>query len=241
MPPTSPSGIPCVSVVHARLFVGGEDHGPKVFLVKLHDGKKMNEGIISKLASNISEKRNQGANHIHRVLSPRGGARPVKHCLTYFRNVCLPGSALLGSLDRPRELRAAFFFNISRVISGTLSMGSLGVSSMRISSYIAAKYSLRRRVVDSSTKQPREIMSFVTQYTPILSAISQTFVLAAFAEKSRELYVLAEDLSLKHFIAAIFKTTVMKLTATVTLNLGMRCGAQGLSEVNQLSVLNVNY
>ncbi|KAK0230056.1 acyl-CoA dehydrogenase NM domain-like protein [Armillaria fumosa] len=222
MPPTSPSGLPCVSIVHARLFVEGEDRGPKVFLVKLHDGKTMNEGIISK------------------VLSPRDGARPVKHCLTCFRNVCLPASALLGSLDRPRDLRAAFFFNISRVISGTLSMGSLGVSSMRISSYIAAKYSLRRRVVDSCTKQPREIMSFVTQYTPILSAISQTLVLAVFAEKSRDLYVLAGDLTLKHFIAAIFKTTVMKLTATVTLNLGMRCGAQGLSEVNQLSVLNAD-
>lgn len=164
----------------------------------------------------------------------------MKHCLTYFRHVRLPVSALLGSLERPKDLRAAFFFNISRVISGTLSMGTLGVSSMRISSYISAKYSLRRRVVDSSTKQPREIMSFVTQYTPILSAIAQTLVLTALVEASRDMYVVAEDLTLKHFIAAIFKTTVMKMTATTTLNLGLRCGAQGLSEVNQLSVLNVS-
>ncbi|KAG7440704.1 acyl-CoA dehydrogenase NM domain-like protein [Guyanagaster necrorhizus] len=222
MPPTSPSGVPCVSIVHGRLLVRGQDHGPKVFLVNLHDGRNMNEGIISK------------------VLSPRGGARPVKHCLTYFKNVHLPSSALLGSLDRPKNLRTAFFFNISRVISGTLSMGTFGISSMMISSYIAAKYSLRRRVVDSSTGQPREIMSFVTQSTPVLAAIAQTLVLAAFGETSREKYVNAEDLSVKHFIAAIFKTTVMKLTSTTTLTLGMRCGAQGLSEVNQISVLNAD-
>ncbi|KAG7441051.1 acyl-CoA dehydrogenase NM domain-like protein [Guyanagaster necrorhizus] len=222
MPPTAPSGIPCVSIVHARLLVEEEDRGPKVFLAKLHDGKGMNQGVISK------------------VLSPRGGARPVKHCLTYFKNVCLPASALLGSLDRPKDPRTAFFSNISRVISGTLSMGAVGISSMRISSYIAAKYSLRRRVVDSYTRQPREIMSFVTQYTPVLTAIAQTLVLAVFAETSREMYVIAEDLASKHFIAAIFKTIVMKLTSTATLTLGIRCGAQGLFEVNQLSVLNAD-
>lgn len=55
MPPTAPSGIPCVSIVHARLFVDGKDHGPKVFLVKLHDGKKMNVGVISRLVEILSE------------------------------------------------------------------------------------------------------------------------------------------------------------------------------------------
>ncbi|KAG7439684.1 uncharacterized protein BT62DRAFT_1013654 [Guyanagaster necrorhizus] len=88
------------------------------------------------------------------ILSPRGGAHPVKHCLMYFKNVFLPASALLGSLDRPKDLRTAFFLNISPVI--------------------LAKYSLRRRVVDSYTRQPREIMSFVTQYTPVHMAIAQT-------------------------------------------------------------------
>ncbi|KAF9467065.1 acyl-CoA dehydrogenase NM domain-like protein [Collybia nuda] len=222
MPPTAPSGTPCVSIVHARLLVGGEDFGPKVFLIKLHNGKEMSKGVVSK------------------VLHPRGGSRPVKHCLTYFNRVRVPPTALLGSLERPKDIRAAFFFNISRVIAGTLGMGAFGISSMRTSSYIASKYSQRRRVIDASTKRPREIISFVTQYTPILSAVAQTFVLEKFGEAMRDMYVAAETLVMKHFIAAIFKTTVVKISATALPLLGLRCGAQGLFEANQISVLTAD-
>ncbi|KAF9467082.1 acyl-CoA dehydrogenase NM domain-like protein [Collybia nuda] len=222
MTPTCPSGMPCVSIVHARLFVEEKDHGPKVFLVKLHDGKEMSQGIVSK------------------VLHPRGGSRPMKHCLTYFNHVRVPTTALLGSLERPKDTRAAFFFNISRVVAGTLGMGAVGILGMRISSYIAAKYSQRRRVVDASTKQPREIISFVTQYTPILSTIAQTFVLENLGEVIRDMYVAAKSFTTKHLIAAIFKATVVKISATALPLLGLRCGAQGLFEANQISVLTAD-
>lgn len=48
MPPTSPSGYPCVAIVHARLFVNDEDRGLKVFLAQLHNGREMDPGVISK-------------------------------------------------------------------------------------------------------------------------------------------------------------------------------------------------
>ena len=48
MPPTSPSGYPCIAVVHARLFVKDEDRGLKVFLAQLHNGREMDPGVVSK-------------------------------------------------------------------------------------------------------------------------------------------------------------------------------------------------
>ncbi|KAF9443135.1 acyl-CoA dehydrogenase NM domain-like protein [Macrolepiota fuliginosa MF-IS2] len=222
MPPTSPSGYPCIAVVHARLFVSGKDRGPKVFLVQLHDGRNMNSGVVSK------------------VLAPRGSARPVKHCLTYFNHVHLPASALLNDLGKSEVSRETFFDNIYRVITGTISMGALAVSSMRIASYVAARYSLRRHVIDASTKLPRPIMSFSTQYTPILSAIAQSLVFRVFADYCHSIFVNAEDPTMKHFIAAVMKTTTIKANYATTIELGDRCGAQGLAEVNQMSVLHAD-
>ncbi|KAI0311330.1 hypothetical protein OF83DRAFT_1069005 [Amylostereum chailletii] len=45
MPPTTPVGIPCVAIVFAQAIVAGEDRGAKPFLVPLHDGKEMYEGV----------------------------------------------------------------------------------------------------------------------------------------------------------------------------------------------------
>ncbi|KAF9057220.1 acyl-CoA dehydrogenase/oxidase [Panaeolus papilionaceus] len=226
MPPTSPSGYPCVAIVFARLFVNGEDQGPKVFIVKLHDGVKMEPGIVSK------------------VLSPRGSARPVKHCLTSFNHLHLPASSLLGSLSKPTDLRIAFFDSISRVISGTISMGVFAVSAIRIAAYIAAKYSLRRHVIDASssnTLKPRSkpIMSYSTQYTPVLSAIAQALVLRVFTERCTALFVSAQGEE-RHFVAAVVKTLTVRTASAVLLELGDRCGAQGLMEVNQLGVLHAD-
>lgn len=163
----------------------------------------------------------------------------MKHCLTYFNRVHLPESALLSSLEKSDAPREAFFGNISRVITGTLSMGVLGVTVMRVASYIAASYSLRRHVIDSSTKLPRPIISFSTQYTPILSAIAQTLVLRIFANSCHTMFVQEEDTTTKHFIAAIMKSTIHKIAHPILIELGDRCGAQGLAEVNQLAGLHV--
>lgn len=173
--------------------------------------------------------------------SPLGGSRPIKHALTYFQHARLPATALLGSPEKAKDPRAAFFYNISRVISGTLSMGAMGMSTMRIASYVGGRYSMRRTVIDASTGSPRPIISFSTQYTPVLTAISQTMVMEAYANAARSMFIAAKsDPSMKHFIAATFKATIMRFAQSTPLTLGDRCGAQGLSEVNQLSVMHAD-
>ncbi|KAI0066071.1 acyl-CoA dehydrogenase NM domain-like protein [Artomyces pyxidatus] len=223
MPPTTPCGIPCVAVVFARLVVEGEDRGVKPFLVPLHDGAHMYEGVVSK------------------PLSPRGGSRLVKHALTYFRRVQLGPNALLGEISKAGNRRARFFQDIARVISGTLSMGAFAISAMRIGSYIAGRYSMRRMVTDAATGVQRPIITFSTQSIPVLTAVSQTLVMEAFAQDSYARYTdPVNDLNRKHFIATTFKATIVKHTQNSLLALGDRCGAQGLFEVNQLSVLHAD-
>ncbi|KAJ7485054.1 acyl-CoA dehydrogenase NM domain-like protein [Mycena galericulata] len=223
MPPTTPCGLPCVAVVFARLIVDHVDRGVKPFLVPLHDGHMMYPGITSNLA-----------------LFPRGGSRPVQHALTYFQKVRLPGTAILGTMDKPSDIRSAFSHNIFRVVVGTLSMGALALSSMRIATYVAGKYSMRRTVIDSFTGKPKPIIAFSTQKIPVLTALSQTLVMEAFCAKAYTLFTTAEDLLQKHFIAAVFKATIVQHHSSILSTLGDRCGAQGLFEVNQISVLHAD-
>ncbi|KAH9477756.1 Peroxisomal acyl-coenzyme A oxidase 3 [Psilocybe cubensis] len=220
MPPTAPCGTPVVSVVFARLIVNDEDHGIKPFIVYLSDGVRMNPGISCK------------------ILPPRGGSRPIKHALTYFNHVRLPAAALLGNLDKPTDVRAAFFTTIYRIVVGALSMGALCLSVMRMSSYIGGKYSLRRTVIDPVTGLPRPIIAFSTQSQPVLTALSQTFVMEKMAKHCHGLFTAKTELYEKHFIAAVFKTTISRFAQSIPLILSERCGVQGLYEANQLSVLH---
>jgi hypothetical protein len=49
MPPTTPLGnIPKIGVVHAKLIVGGEYKGLRMFVVPLNNGAEMCKGISSK-------------------------------------------------------------------------------------------------------------------------------------------------------------------------------------------------
>ncbi|TFK56913.1 acyl-CoA dehydrogenase NM domain-like protein [Heliocybe sulcata] len=223
MPPTAPCGIPCIAIVFARLIVSDEDRGVRPFVVSLHDGTTMNEGVVC------------------RLIPPRGGAHPVDHALTYFHGVYLPPTALLGTETLSEDNRADFFYYISRVISGTLSMGAFALSAMRIASCVAGRYSLRREVMDSSKRILRPIASFSTQYLPILTAIAEVKVMQAFSHVSHARFTESSNsLFYKHFVAALFKITIMH-HATGTLRiLGDRCGAQGLLEINQLTVLEAN-
>ncbi|KAK1233240.1 hypothetical protein PQX77_003612 [Marasmius sp. AFHP31] len=223
MPPTSPCGTPTLAVVFARLLVKGADRGIRPFVVHLNDGSKMNDNISCK------------------ILPPRGGSRPVKHALTYFNRVRLPPTALLGSEEPGADPRATFFRSINRVVSGSLSMGAISVTYMRVASYIAANYSLRRKVSGGPNNPERAIITFSTQYIPVLTAIAQSLVLDRFSEAARKLFVQSEgDFSTQHFVAAVFKATVMRFAITTPLVLGDRCGAQGLFEANKLSVMHAD-
>ncbi|EEB95554.1 hypothetical protein MPER_05457, partial [Moniliophthora perniciosa FA553] len=178
-----PCGIPVVSVVFARLLVHGEDRGIKPFIVHLSDGYKMNLNISCK------------------ALPPRccdadtyynlGGSRLVKHALTYFNQVRLPASALLGTSERERD-----------DFQPSVSLPTLAV---------------------------------------VIAYAEKLLSWNAFAETARGLFVKAAgDIYRQHFIAIIFKATMYHFALSIPLVLGDRCGAQGLSEVNQLSVMHAD-
>ncbi|KAI0259529.1 acyl-CoA dehydrogenase NM domain-like protein [Gloeopeniophorella convolvens] len=218
MPPTTPTGIPCIAIVFARTIVHGQDYGVKPFLVHIHDGKSMARGIVSKL------------------LPCRGGSNPVKHALTLFNNVHLPRSALIGTLEKPADFHAAYLASISRLAVGMVALTSLAISQLAISCHISARYSQRRMVHDSS-RNLRPILSFQTQRIPVLAALAQVFVLRAMRDTTMAEFSLPNlDPRMRHAIVTIFKVASVVHVRDSTLELGERCGAQGAFPMNQISV-----
>ena len=238
MPPSIPCGTPSDGIVFARLLVDGEDRGVKPFLVPIHDGHSMSPGITAKFV--LPHLKSPSFAYLHpsvryRRLSPRGSSEPVNHALTYFNHVRLPPTALLTTLHRAKNPRTEFFHNISRVVVGTLSMAALCLPCLRTIPYIAGKYSLRRKVIDSSTKLPRPIISFSTQYIPVMTAVADAFVSIAFVNSVHAAFRDPKFGSeMKHFLAAVLKVTVFGHTIKDIMALGDRCGAQGLLRANQL-------
>jgi acyl-CoA oxidase len=162
------------------------------------------------------------------------------HALTYFHNVYLPANALLGEIDEASDVKVAFFDHVSRVICGTLLMGTMAVSTLRISSYIAARYSLRRKVTDQASSSLVPIMSFSTQAIPILTAIAEAYVIRELGNDLHAQFTNpATPAAMRHFVATIFKVTSMRMAMATGHILEDRCGAQGLFNVNQISALNV--
>ena len=163
----------------------------------------------------------------------------MNHSLTYFNRVRLPYSALLGSPEKPVDAKMAFFHNISRVAVGTIAIGSLGVPALQVASFIAAKYSVRRTVVDNEGRR-KPIMEFRTQKTPIVTAVAQSFVMQALHRRAVSLFRDVNlDYRVRHAVASILKVVMIQHAQTAHLTLGDRCGAQGLFEVNQLTAMHV--
>jgi acyl-CoA oxidase len=176
-----------------------------------------------------------------RLLPFRGASNPLPHSLTYFRDVSLPGDALLGDAHRAPNQKAAFFELISRVIVGTLSMGTFAVLALRQCSVIAARYSQRRRVAHPISGAPTPIVAFITQATPVLMAVAQGAVLDAFADAAQAQFVASPHGTERHLLAAIFKVTTTRMGAATIQTLIDRCGAQGLFEVNQMTTVLVRH
>jgi acyl-CoA oxidase len=140
-----------------------------------------------------------------RVLPPRGGSRPLNHSLTSFNHVRLPPTALLGSIEKPKDPRSSFFEKINRVAVGTLALSSLCIPSLQVASYIAARYSLRRTIVDASGVS-KPIMSFQTQKQPILTALAQAFVLGAMHKQAVTWFTNPKlDPRVRHAVATVHK------------------------------------
>ncbi|KAJ7506874.1 hypothetical protein B0H11DRAFT_2169898 [Mycena galericulata] len=217
MSPSAPvGGMPRVAIVIARLIVSGEDRGVRPFVVPLGDGKEMCKGVSAK------------------ILPGRAGSKPVDHALTYFDHVLLPSTALLGKLDKPKDLRINFLRVIWRVAVGSLALSTISIPALKLGAYVAGKYSLRRTVTGSDGS-PIPIISFRTQQLPILHTLAQAQVLEAYAATSIEWFTDGGlDMTVKHGIAAALKAVMLQHVQSSLYQLAERCGAQGLYEHNQI-------
>ncbi|KAF5336966.1 hypothetical protein D9611_002989 [Ephemerocybe angulata] len=219
MPPSAPRGIPGVGLVFARLIVDGEDRGIRGFVVPISDGQKTYTGITV------------------RVLGGRPGTKPVEHCITTFNNVRLPKSALLGSLDKPENERRHFQELIWAVACGAIVFAAPVITCLRISAYIASTYSQRRTVAGHGKGSPRvPIISFKTQYRPVLIAIAHAHVLKAlYWSTARFFRDLSNPMELRHAMATILKLLVQRTVQEDMFVLSERCGGQGLMGYNQIA------
>jgi len=164
----------------------------------------------------------------------------MEHCLTYFNDMVLSSSALMDNTEKPQNRREDFFRLLSRVASGTLSMGAFAISALKIGCGVSTKYSSRRMVMDALTQFPRPIISFSTQYEPLLTALANIYVMGPLFKKCTAYFVDQRlDVNLRHCIACIGKVILVGHCQDSLLTLTERCGAQGLFEVNQIAVHRV--
>lgn len=179
-------------------------------------------------------------NRIFRVLPKRAGSKPVDHAITYFNHVRLPATALLGSLEKPADLRQNFLSVIWRVGVGSLVLSSVTVPILKASAYVAGRYSVRRTVTGADGK-PTAIIGFRTQQLPILHTLAQAFVLEAYSRDAAERFLAPNlDPRVRHGIAAALKAVTVLHCQQSLYSLSERCGAQGLFEHNQIIASQVS-
>ncbi|KAL3428653.1 putative acyl-CoA oxidase [Aspergillus tetrazonus] len=223
MPPNTPrNGLPTIAVVIARLIVKGEDRGVRPFLVPMSDGTKMCTGITSK------------------VFPLRPGANPIDHALTYFDHVQLPPSALLGSLEKPRNERDNFLSTIHRMGAGTLFLAGACIPLIKMAVYNASKFSFRRHILGPDG-QPMPVINFRTQHLPILHAIARAHVLQAFFIYAGRQYCIETDSRLRHIFATTFKAVTIHHFKDSLKPINEGCGWQGYYDRNQILAASLEF
>jgi acyl-CoA oxidase len=223
MPPTTPlGGVPKVAVVFAQLVIKGEKQGVRAFVVHLTNGTSMCEGITTSL------------------LPQRPGSQPIDHALTTFTHVRLDRDCLLGVNQDEENARQSFFDQIHRVSVGGLALSLCNVPALKACAWLTARFSQQRMVISPTTRSPVPIISFPTQYGPIISTMAQGAVMETcgiFAIGAFLVRGLPEPL--KHALVCVFKATVTYATQRHLTELTDRCGWRGLFAFNKISEIQL--
>lgn len=171
---------------------------------------------------------------MHHSLLPYMGGIQAPYAITSFDNVHLSATAVLGSLEKPESMRNNFFHQIGRIAPGTLAMSMIIIPALRIVTFIAGRYSLRR-TVGVANKERMPIIGFRTQQMPILYALAQLAVMRVFADQCIEWF---KDTNfrpkVRHGFGVILKTVFIQMAQRSIPELVERCGAQGLFQHNQI-------
>lgn len=217
MPPTTPHAkIPRLAVVFAQLIVEGERRGIRPFVVRINTAISMVPGIVS------------------RMLPLRPGPKAVDHAVTTFDHVQLESWTLLGGLEGSEDTRKDFFRHIHRVTVGTLSLSMSHIPILRLSAYILGRYSQRRKVAGVKPTDRVPIISFSTQYTPVITALTFASVLEAFSMELSQVFAATKEPRIRSGLACVFKQTASSAGETLTNEMIDRCGWQGLYSHNQI-------
>lgn len=224
MPPTTPlGGVPKVGVVFAQLVINGEKQGVRAFVVHLTDGSRMCRGVSS------------------RLLPQRPGIRPLDYAITTFDHVTLDRNCLLGELDKEGDKRSSFFEEIHRVSVGSLAISLANIPALKAASYLAYMFSRRRLVTDPTSKLPVAILSFPTQYGPIVSAAAHAAVMESAGRVSIGVFQTpgVPDI-LRAALTCIFKATITYSTQRYLNELTDRCGWRGLYTHSRISEIQLS-
>ncbi|KAF9016730.1 acyl-CoA oxidase [Hymenopellis radicata] len=201
-----------IALVMARLLENGQDLGCHYFIVPICNKKRMYQGVTSIR------------------LPPRSGTTPLDFSITSFDHVRLPSTALISStpdhISAPANPLAAWWDENWRIQLGSLLMPCPLIYGLKISAYIAGRYSMNRRITDrKGTAVP--IFKYRTQQWPIVSAVTVVFVLDNwYRSVIREVRQPELDGSIRHAMAVVAKLSIIRHIQRIIPELAERCGAQ---------------
>jgi alkylation response protein AidB-like acyl-CoA dehydrogenase len=219
MPPTTlAAGVARVAVVFAQLVIDGERRGVRPFIVRINEVDSMCNGVSTK------------------ALPKRAGAKAVDHAVTFFDHVRLDSSALLGTLEKPRDLRSHFLSQIWRVSIGTLALSMINPAHLALCAWTVGRYSQRREVSGTAHGSVVPIISFRTQQRPILHALAHAAVFSQFSNYAQAEFMRPKtDPRVAHGVACVYKALVVQTSQKLMNDLVDRLGWQGLFGFNTIT------
>lgn len=223
MPPTTPLGnVPKIAIVFAQLVVDREVHGVRAFVVRLTENCRMCRGISTKL------------------LPQRPGSRPLDHALTWFSHVRLERDSLLGPIAKPQNARTLFFEQTHRLAVGSLALSLVNVPVLKAGAYLTYVFSQNRMVNNPASNLSVPILSFPTQYGPIISAAAHAAVMEAAGRSAIDMFKApGVHEALRHAVVCVYKATATYATQRHLSELTERCGWRGMFTFNKISELQL--
>ncbi|KAM0668250.1 hypothetical protein ACQRIU_001812 [Beauveria bassiana] len=156
------------------------------------------------------------------LLPVRPGTKPLDHAITAFNH-----------LDLHHQLW--------RLSVGAIALSIGNLNCLQVGTYIAAIYSKRRMVQQNSQMGLVPIISFSTQYRPILQSLAAGEVLRAMTDWCIEIFRNPSiGLHLRRGIAIIYKAVVIHHFALLS-ELSERCGWRGYYGHNQIAEMYLSF
>lgn len=175
-----------------------------------------------------------------KLLPQRPGSRPLDHALTWLSHVRLDRDCLLGLIAKPGDLRSVFLGQTHRLAVGSLALSLLNIPALKAGAYLAYTFSQKRMVTNPASNAPVPILSFPTQYGPIISATAHASVMEAAGRSAIGVFKESGVPELlRHGMACLFKATATYATQRHLSELTERCGWRGMFAFNKISELQL--